>query len=174
MPRVSLHESDVEEAALSWFGSLGYEVRHGPKIAPGDPKRIKVIARDLVEHFERRLEAMDGKAMVVCMSRRICVDLYNAIVELCPGWHNEDDEKGSIKIVMTGIACRSNSVSQKCDATPQTRKAMVVRSIASMLSAERQSNCPMALGGPNSLRSAWSLSAPFEMVWSTWNAGTTS
>ncbi|MFH1923835.1 MAG: type I restriction endonuclease subunit R [Planctomycetota bacterium] len=70
----------------------------------GDPKRIKVIARDLVEHFERRLEAMDGKAMIVCMSRRICVDLYNAIVELCPDWHDEEDEKGSIKIVMTGSA----------------------------------------------------------------------
>ena len=50
----------------------------------GDAKRIRLIAEDLVEHFERRLEAMDGKAMVVCMSRRICVDLYNAIVKLRP------------------------------------------------------------------------------------------
>ena len=57
----------------------------------GDPKRIKLIAADLVEHFERRLEAMDGKAMIVCMSRRICVDLYNEIVKLRPQWHNEDD-----------------------------------------------------------------------------------
>ena len=50
----------------------------------GDPKRIRLIARDLVDHFERRLEAMDGKAMIVCMSRRICVDLYNEIIKLRP------------------------------------------------------------------------------------------
>jgi len=70
----------------------------------GTPKRVGIIAKDLVEHFERRLEAMDGKGMIVCMSRRICVDLYNAIVKLRPEWHNEDDEKGAIKIVMTGSA----------------------------------------------------------------------
>jgi type I restriction enzyme R subunit len=57
-----------------------------------------------VNHFERRLEAMDGKAMVVCMSRRICVDLYNAIIRLRPDWHDDDDDKGIIKIVMTGSA----------------------------------------------------------------------
>ena len=70
----------------------------------GTPKRMGLISKDIVEHFGRRLEAMDGKAMIVCMSRRICVDLYNAIVNLHPEWHAEDDEKGSIKIVMTGSA----------------------------------------------------------------------
>jgi len=70
----------------------------------GTPKRIGLIAKDLIEHYERRLEAMEGKAMIVCMSRRICVDLYNALVKLRPDWHNEDDEKGAIKIVMTGSA----------------------------------------------------------------------
>ncbi len=70
----------------------------------GTEKRIGVIAQDIVEHFERRLEAMDGKAMIVCMSRRICVDLYNAITKLRPQWHEEDDDKGAIKIVMTGSA----------------------------------------------------------------------
>ena len=70
----------------------------------GAEKRIAAIAQDLITHFERRLEAMEGKAMVVCMSRRICVALYDAIVKLRPGWHHEDDEKGSIKIVMTGSA----------------------------------------------------------------------
>jgi type I restriction enzyme R subunit len=68
----------------------------------GAEKRIGLIADDLVRHFEQRLEAMDGKAMVVCMSRRICVDLYNAIVALRPGWHHIQDGKGSIKVVMTG------------------------------------------------------------------------
>ncbi|OQB74760.1 MAG: Type-1 restriction enzyme R protein [bacterium ADurb.Bin132] len=70
----------------------------------GTEKRIKLIAKDIVDHFEHRLEAMDGKAMIVCMSRRICVDLYNAIIALRPEWHHENDEKGSIKIVMTGSA----------------------------------------------------------------------
>ena len=70
----------------------------------GTEKRLALIARDLIDHFERRLEAMDGKAMVVCMSRRICVDLYNAIVAMRPDWHHEDDGKGFVKIVMTGSA----------------------------------------------------------------------
>lgn len=70
----------------------------------GTDKRVALIAQDLVDHFERRLEAMEGKAMVVCMSRRICVALYNAIAKIRPGWHHEDDDKGNLKIVMTGSA----------------------------------------------------------------------
>ena len=70
----------------------------------GAENRIKQIARDIVDHFEQRLEALEGKAMVVCMSRRICVDLYQALVRLRPGWHDGDDAKGSIKVVMTGSA----------------------------------------------------------------------
>jgi type I restriction enzyme, R subunit len=70
----------------------------------GAEKRVKLVAQDLVNHFERRLEAMDGKAMVVCMSRRICIELYNAIVAIRPDWHNDDDDKGIMKVVMTGSA----------------------------------------------------------------------
>ena len=70
----------------------------------GSEKRLKLIAADIVEHFETRLEAMDGKAMVVCMSRRICVELYREIVALRPDWHREDDDRGTIKVVMTGSA----------------------------------------------------------------------
>ena len=70
----------------------------------GAENRVKQIAQDIVDHFEQRLEAMDGKAMVVCMSRRICVDLYNELVRLRPGWHDSDDARGSIKVVMTGSA----------------------------------------------------------------------
>jgi type I restriction enzyme R subunit len=70
----------------------------------GTEKRIALIAQDLVDHFERRLEAMEGKAMVVSMSRRICVALYNAIGKIRPGWQHEDDDKGRLKIVMTGSA----------------------------------------------------------------------
>jgi type I restriction enzyme R subunit len=70
----------------------------------GTEKRLGLIAHDIVDHFDKRLEAMDGKAMIVCMSRRICVDLYKALVKLRPEWHDEDDAKGAIKIVMTGSA----------------------------------------------------------------------
>ena len=57
-----------------------------------------------MSHFENRLEEMDGKAMVVCMSRRICVDLYRELVQLRPEWHDDDDTQGQIKVVMTGSA----------------------------------------------------------------------
>ncbi len=70
----------------------------------GAEKRLRLVAEDIVEHFERRLEVMDGKAMVVCMSRRICVELYREIVRLRPDWHDEDDARGQIKVVMTGSA----------------------------------------------------------------------
>ena len=70
----------------------------------GADKRVHLIAQDFINHFEQRLEAMDGKAMIVCMSRRICVDLYKAIIALRPAWHSEDDKQGEIKIVMTGSA----------------------------------------------------------------------
>jgi type I restriction enzyme R subunit len=70
----------------------------------GSENRLKLVARDLVEHFENRLAAMDGKAMVVCMSRRIAVELYRQIVALRPEWHGDGDDEGSIKVVMTGSA----------------------------------------------------------------------
>jgi type I restriction enzyme R subunit len=70
----------------------------------GSERRLKLIAADIVEHFETRLEAMVGKAMVVCMSRRICVELYREIVTLRPDWHHDDDDRGTIKAVMTGSA----------------------------------------------------------------------
>ncbi len=73
------------------------------KIVGADP-RIKQVAADLVAHFEQRQQAQSGKAMVVAMSREICVHLYDAICALRPDWHDEDPEKGAIKIVMTGSA----------------------------------------------------------------------
>ena len=69
----------------------------------GAGKRVALVARDIVEHFESRQEAMDGKAMVVCMSRRICIDLYRELVRLRPAWH-DDDNCGVLKVVMTGKA----------------------------------------------------------------------
>ena len=70
----------------------------------GSEQRLALVAQDIVAHFEQRLEALDGKAMVVCMSRRICVTLYRELVRLRPDWHHEDDEKGNLKVVMTGAA----------------------------------------------------------------------
>jgi type I restriction enzyme R subunit len=78
----------------------------------GDPKRIALVAADLVNHFEKRREAMEGKAMIVCMSRRICVELYDALIKLRPEWASAKDddldaEKGKdcvVKVVMTGSA----------------------------------------------------------------------
>ena len=70
----------------------------------GTEKRLRLVAQDILDHFERRLEALDGKAMVVCMSRRICADLYRELTRLRPNWHDEDDERGRIKVVMTGSA----------------------------------------------------------------------
>lgn len=70
----------------------------------GADDRIKLVVRDLVAHFEKRLDTMDGKAMIVCMSRRICVDIYNALKEIRPDWHSDDESEGFMKIVMSGSA----------------------------------------------------------------------
>jgi len=70
----------------------------------GSDKRLALVAEDMVTHFEDRVAALDGKAMVVCMSRRICVKLYDEIVKLRPDWHSTDDNAGAVKIVMTGAA----------------------------------------------------------------------
>lgn len=73
------------------------------KIVGAEP-RVASVAADLVVHFEERSTAQSGKAMVVAMSRDICVHLYNEIIKLRPDWHDPDPEKGAIKIVMTGSA----------------------------------------------------------------------
>jgi len=113
-----LLDEEFEEA------TEGEEVEHKERLKTkwaqlealvGTEKRLKLIAEDLVKHFETRLSAMDGKAMIVCMSRRICVELYKAIVAIRPDWHHDDDlpapgearqagGAGILKIVMTGSA----------------------------------------------------------------------
>ena len=70
----------------------------------GAENRVTQVVEDIVDHFEQRLEALEGKAMIVCMSRRICVDLYRELVRLRPEWHDDNDAQGSIKVVMTGSA----------------------------------------------------------------------
>jgi len=68
----------------------------------GNQHRLSLIAADIVNHFEQRNTILEGKAMIVCMSRRICVDLYEEIIKIRPEWHNDDDAEGAIKVVMTG------------------------------------------------------------------------
>lgn len=91
-----LEEYDRKEKLKSKWAQLEAVV--------GSEKRLKLLARDLVKHFEDRLDAMEGKAMVVCMSRRICVELYREIAALRPEWAQEDDAAGTMKVVMTGSA----------------------------------------------------------------------
>jgi len=70
----------------------------------GSVQRLKQIALDIVTHFEQRISAADGKGMIVCMSRRICVELQNEIIKLKPHWYDATDDKGKIKVIMTGSA----------------------------------------------------------------------
>ncbi|NJD52087.1 MAG: type I restriction endonuclease subunit R [Candidatus Methanoperedens sp.] len=89
----------------------------------GSEKRIKIIAKDIVDHFEKRLEVLEGKGMIVCMSRRICIELHNEIVKLRPEWYHRDDDKGFVKVIMTGSA--SDDVSwQEHIRTKPRRKAL--------------------------------------------------
>ncbi|HAE91204.1 MAG TPA: DEAD/DEAH box helicase, partial [Tissierella sp.] len=88
--------------------------------------RIKKLAEDIVEHYEEKSKTIDGKAMIVCMSRRICVDLYDEIVKLRPEWHSDDLDKGKIKVVMTGSAA-DNERLQKHIGGKQRRDTLAKR-----------------------------------------------
>ncbi|WP_323995220.1 type I restriction endonuclease subunit R [Aeromonas hydrophila] len=92
----------------------------------GSEPRLQQVARDLIQHFEARISVVDGKAMIVCMSRDICAQLYNAIVELRPEWHSSDPDKGAIKIVMTGSAA-DKALLQPHLYSKQVKKRLEVR-----------------------------------------------
>ena len=92
----------------------------------GSEKRLKLVARDIVEHFEQRLSALDGKAMVVCMSRRICMDLHDEVVKLHPDWFHADDDNGALKVVMTGHASEGPRVAKHARNKPR-REALANR-----------------------------------------------
>lgn len=92
----------------------------------GSPNRVKRMAEDIVQHFEAKEQAMDGKGMIVCMSRKICVDLYDEITRIRPGWHDDDVNKGKIKVVMTGSAADSERL-QKHVGGKQRRDTLAKR-----------------------------------------------
>jgi len=103
-PRIDKDFEDVTE---------GQETEHKEKLKSkwarlekvvGSPNRIRRIAKDIIKHWEERLSILDGKSMIVCMSRRICIDLHNEIKKLRPEWYNKDDDKGILKVIMTGSA----------------------------------------------------------------------
>jgi type I restriction enzyme R subunit len=87
----------------------------------GSEKRIKLIAEDIVDHFEKRLEVLEGKGMIVCMSRRICIELHNEIVKLRPEWYHRDDDRGIIKVIMTGSASDDVSWQEHIRTKPRRR-----------------------------------------------------
>lgn len=109
LPEEEKPKLDAEIAELTEDVSEGEGERLSRKFTTveavvGAEKRLALVAADLVAHAEARFAALEGKAMVVCMSRRICVALYKEIVALRPEWHSEEDDQGAIKIVMTGNA----------------------------------------------------------------------
>lgn len=93
----------------------------------GADKRLALVADDLVKHFEARLVALEGKAMIVCMSRRICVALYDAIVKLRPQWHSDDEETGAIKVVMTGAASDPPAWQAHIGRRPKARRELMAK-----------------------------------------------
>ena len=92
----------------------------------GAPNRIKKLAEDIVNHFETKEKTIEGKAMIVCMSRRICVELYDEITKLRSEWHSDDVDKGKIKVVMTGSAA-DNEKLQKHIGGKQRRDLLAKR-----------------------------------------------
>jgi len=89
----------------------------------GNHERIENLARDIITHFEQRQAVFDGKGLIVAMSRRIAVDLYNEVIKLRPGWHNDDLTKGAIKVVMTASSA-DGPVMQKQHTTKSQRRIL--------------------------------------------------
>lgn len=137
LARIELDEDekpkiDAEVADLTEDEAEGEQERLKRKWASveavvGSDKRLALVAADLVRHFEDRVEALDGKGMIVCMSRRICVALYKEIVALRPQWHSDDDAAGAIKVVMTGAASDPAAWQQHIGARPKARRELLAK-----------------------------------------------
>ena len=93
----------------------------------GAEKRLALIAEDFVKHFEDRVGALEGKAMIVCMSRRICVAIYDEIIKLRPDWHSYDDDAGAIKVVMTGAASDPPAWQAHIGKRPKARRELLAK-----------------------------------------------
>ena len=93
----------------------------------GSPNRLKLLAQDIVNHFEERIKTIDGKVMIVCMSRRICADLYDEIIKLRPDWHSDDLNKGKIKVVITGDASDEEKLQKHLTGGSQRKEILAKR-----------------------------------------------
>ncbi len=132
LPEAEKPKIDAEIAELTEDMIEGEEERLGRKYGNveavvGSDKRLALVAADLVAHAEARFAALDGKAMIVCMSRRICVELYKHITALRPDWHSDDDEAGAIKVVMTGAASDPESWQAHIGKRPKARRELLAK-----------------------------------------------
>jgi type I restriction enzyme R subunit len=132
LPEEEKPRIDAEIAELTEDLVEGEEERLGRKYGSveavvGSDKRLAMIAEDLVKHAEARFAALDGKAMIVCMSRRICVALYDAIIKLRPDWHDDDDDAGMVKVVMTGAASDPSDWQQHIGKRPKARRELLAK-----------------------------------------------
>lgn len=100
--------AEVEKAGRNMSDDIQVPLRD----LVGARKRLQVVAREIVEHLDKRRQAIEGKAVVVCMTRGICMDLYDEIVALRPKWHADEDDAGFVKVVMTGSASEGDRVAQ--------------------------------------------------------------
>ena len=137
LARIELDEDerpklDDEIAALTEDEAEGEQERLKRRWASvealvGAEKRLALIAEDFVKHFEDRVGALEGKAMIVCMSRRICVAIYNEIIKLRPDWHSDDDDAGVIKVVMTGAASDPPAWQAHIGKRPKARRELLAK-----------------------------------------------
>jgi len=121
-------DSEIEEIAGVSEEQLEYAKKRTANIDAiiGHPERVRDIAADIVSHFEARQEVFEGKAMIVGMTRRICVLLYNEIVRLRPEWHHDDMDKGVIKVIMTSSS-DDEAILQPHHTTKSQRKDLAIR-----------------------------------------------
>lgn len=139
LARIELPENekpkiDAKIADLTADLLEGEEQRLGRKYGSveavvGSEKRLAMVAADLIAHAEARFAALDGKAMIVCMSRRICVELYKEIVKLRSAWHSDDDEQGALKIVMTGAASDPEAWQAHIGKRPKARRELLAKRV---------------------------------------------
>ena len=132
LPEAEKPRIDAEIAELTEDLMEGEEERLGRKYGSveavvGSEKRLALIAADLIAHAEARFAALDGKGMIVCMSRRICVALYDQLVKLRPEWHSDDDEQGALKIVMTGAASDPEAWQAHIGKRPKARRELLAK-----------------------------------------------
>jgi type I restriction enzyme R subunit len=132
LPETEKAKIDAEVAELTEEDTAEEQERlnrrwSGIEAIIGSDKRLAMIAGDLVRHFEARLEALDGKGMIVCVNRAVCVALYKAITDLRPAWHSDDDAGGAIKVVMTGDATDPPDWQPHIGTRPKARRELLAK-----------------------------------------------